>query len=69
MVRDHANRAFEISGIYAFRRQSDEAFKWLDLAYTQKDPYLYSIKGEPTLKNLEQDPRFKVFLKRVNLPE
>jgi TolB-like protein/Tfp pilus assembly protein PilF len=69
MVRDHANRAFEISGIYAFRRQSDEAFKWLDLAYTQKDPYLYSIKGEPTLKNLEQDPRFKVFLKRMNLPE
>jgi TolB-like protein len=69
MVKDHANRAFEISGIYAFRGQSDEAFKWLDLAYTQKDPYLYSIKGEPTLKNLEQDPRFNAFLKKMNLPE
>jgi TolB-like protein len=69
MVRDHANRAFEISGIYAFRGQSDEAFKWLDLAYTQKDPYLYSIKGEPTLKNLERDPRLNAFLKKMNLPE
>jgi tetratricopeptide (TPR) repeat protein len=69
MLKDHANRTFEIAGVYAFRGQSDEAFKWLDLAYTQKDPYLYSIRGEPTLKNLEKDPHYKAFLKRMNLPE
>jgi TolB-like protein/thioredoxin-like negative regulator of GroEL len=69
MLKDHANRTFEIAGVYAFRGQSDEAFKWLDLAYTQKDPYLYSIKGEPTLKNLQEDTRYKAFLKKMNLPE
>jgi TolB-like protein len=69
LVKDYTDRAFEISGVYAFRGESDEAFKWLDLAYTQKDPYLYSIKGEPTLKNLEGDPRYKAFLKKMNLPE
>jgi hypothetical protein len=35
----------------------------------QKDPYLYSIKGEPTMKNLEKDSRYKAFLKKMNLPE
>ena len=52
MLKDHASQAFEIAGVYAFRGQAAEAFKWLDLAYAQKDPaYLYSIKGEPTMKN------------------
>jgi adenylate cyclase len=69
MLKDHANRPFEMAGVYAFRGQLDEAFKWLDLAYAQKDPYLYSIKGEPTMKNLEEDPRYKAFLKKMNLPE
>ena len=69
MLKERANRAFEIAGVYAFRGESDEAFKWLDRAYMQKDPYLYSIKGEPTLKNLEGDPRYKAFLKKMNLPE
>lgn len=69
MLRKHVIRAFKTAGVYAFRGQSDEAFKWLDLAYAQKDPYLYSIKGEPTLKKLEADPRYDRFLKKMNLPK
>jgi TolB-like protein/thioredoxin-like negative regulator of GroEL len=69
MLNEHANRAFEIAGVYAFRGQLDEAFNWLDRSYTQKDAYLYSIKGEPTMKNLEADPRYRAFLKKMNLPE
>jgi TolB-like protein/thioredoxin-like negative regulator of GroEL len=69
MLKDHANRSFEIARIYAFRGEPDEAFKWLDLAYSQKDPYLYSIKGEPILQNLEKDPRYNAFLKKMNLRE
>jgi hypothetical protein len=38
-------------------------------AYAQKDPYLCSIKGEATLKKLEGDPRYKAFLKKMNLPQ
>jgi hypothetical protein len=30
---------------------------------------LYTIKGAPLLKNLEGDPRYKAFLRRMNLPE
>ncbi len=42
---------------------------WLERAYAQKDPYLAQIKGEWLLKNLEADPRYKAFLKKMNLPE
>jgi hypothetical protein len=42
---------------------------WLDRAYIQKDVELYWIKGDPLLKNLENDPRYKVFLRKMKLTE
>jgi TolB-like protein/Tfp pilus assembly protein PilF len=69
VLKTHAQRAYEIAGIYAFRGETDEAFRWLDRAYDQKDPYLYSIKGNPLLKKVEGDPRYKAFLRKMNLPE
>jgi hypothetical protein len=54
---------------YAFRGEPDEALRWLDRAYAQKDPGLYTVKGEPLLKNIEADPRLKAFLRKMNLPE
>jgi hypothetical protein len=27
------------------------------------------IKGDPAFKKIEDDPRYKAFLKRMNLPE
>ena len=58
---------FLIAQVYAFRGEPDEAFKWLDRAYTQREAGLEHIKGEPTLKNLEGDPRYKAFLTKMNL--
>jgi TolB-like protein/Tfp pilus assembly protein PilF len=70
MLKDQANEnALGIAEVYAFRGQSDEAMHWLERAYVQKDAYLFSIKGDPLLKNLEADPRYKVFLRKMNLPE
>jgi TolB-like protein len=69
LLKDQANRSFEVAGVYAFRGESDDALKWLERAYAQKDPYLCSIKGEATLKKLEGDPRYAAFLKKMNLPQ
>ena len=49
--------------------RSAEDFKWLDRAYEQKDVGLSHIKGEVPFKSLESDPRYKAFLKKMNLPE
>jgi len=41
----------------------------LEKAYAQKDHYLWTIKTDPLLKNLEADPRYKAFLRKMNLLE
>ena len=58
-----------IGSIYAFRGESDEAFKWLDRAYERKDPLLFRIKFTPELDKLHDDLRYKAFLRKMNLPE
>ena len=70
MLKEHADgNAFYIAEVYAFRGQSDEAMHWLERAYAQKDPYLIYIKAELPRKSLAADPRFKAFLRKMNLPE
>ncbi len=64
----HANMAYQIATVYAFRNQSDEAFEWLERAYAQRDSGLIGTKVEPALQNLHSDPRFTAFLKKLNLP-
>ena len=61
--------AFDIAELYAFRGQADDAMHWLELAYAQKDSGLFYIKGDPLLKSLESDARYKAFLEKMNLPE
>jgi TolB-like protein/DNA-binding winged helix-turn-helix (wHTH) protein/cytochrome c-type biogenesis protein CcmH/NrfG len=58
-----------VATIYAFRGESDEAFKWLDRAYAEKDPFLYRIKFGTEFDRLRDDPRYKAFLKKMNLPD
>jgi TolB-like protein len=70
MLKEQANgNAFGIAEVYAFRGQPDEAMHWLERAYTQKDGSLYLVKASLPLKSLEADPRFKAFLRKMNLPE
>jgi TolB-like protein/DNA-binding winged helix-turn-helix (wHTH) protein len=69
MMKYHASNAFEIATIYAFRNQTDEAFKWLDRAYAQRDPSMMSTKVEPLLNSLHNDPQFAALLKKLNLPQ
>jgi TolB-like protein/Tfp pilus assembly protein PilF len=68
-LKSFANFPQRIAGIYAFRGESDEAFKWLDRAYAQKDPFLYRIKFTTELDSLHGDPRYKALLRKMNLPE
>jgi len=61
--------ASAIAMVYAWRGEADKAMQWLERAYTQHDEQLYMIKGEPQLRNLEKDARYKDFLRRMHLPE
>jgi TolB-like protein/Flp pilus assembly protein TadD len=70
MLKEQADgNAFGIAEVYAFRGQSDEALHWLERAYAQRDSNLYWIKADLPLKSLAADPRYKAFLRKLNLPE
>src|ERR1035437_1520221 len=59
---------YYIAEVYAFRRETDQAFEWLERAYTKRDSGLTEIKGDPLLKSLERDPRYTALLKKMRLP-
>jgi tetratricopeptide (TPR) repeat protein len=61
--------AYGIAEVHAYRGDLDQAFTWLDRAYRQKDVVLYQMKGDPLLKNLEPDPRYAAFLRKMQLPQ
>ena len=59
--------AFQIAEAHAFRGEKTAALAWLDRAYAQRDGGLSELKGDPLLRNLENDPRFNAFLARMHL--
>jgi len=61
--------AFYVAQAYAYRNDKERAFEWLDRAYSQKDSGLVEFLGEPVLKNLEGDPRYGEFLRKINLSD
>jgi TolB-like protein/Tfp pilus assembly protein PilF len=60
--------AYGLAEVHACRGEIDQALAWLDRAHRQKDVVLYRIKGDPLLRNLEPDERYKTFLRKLDLP-
>jgi adenylate cyclase len=60
---------FILAEAYASRGESDEALKWLDRAYLQRDGGFMNIASDLGLRHLLGDPRYTAFLKKMNLPE
>jgi tetratricopeptide (TPR) repeat protein len=58
-----------IARVHAFRGELDQAMEWFERAYSLKATELYVIKHDPLVRNLERDPRYKAFLRKMNLPE
>jgi TolB-like protein/Tfp pilus assembly protein PilF len=61
--------AYQIASIYAWRGQKDQAFQWLERAYTQRDGGLTEVKGDPLLASLRTDPRYQAFLAKMKLTQ
>jgi TolB-like protein/Flp pilus assembly protein TadD len=67
-----ASQPYNIATIHALRGELDQAFLWLNRAYQQHDPDLIGwppFTVDPDLKSLRGDPRYKAFLRKMNLPE
>jgi adenylate cyclase len=60
----------DIAGVYAYRKDGDRAFEWLDRQY-RADPHALrdGIRDEPLLLNIRADPRYKALLRKLKLPK
>ena len=61
--------AYDIGTVHAYRGEADAAVTWLERAYRQRDGGMVFLKVDPLLRNLRSDPRYKVLLRKMNLPE
>jgi adenylate cyclase len=57
-----------VSQVYVTRGELDQAFAWLSQAYEQKESDLAFIRCYLPWERLRQDPRYRAFLKKMNLP-
>jgi serine/threonine-protein kinase len=60
---------YAIASVHAFRGEVDEALQWLYRAYRAHDYGILSLKTDPLLRNLHNDPRFQELLSRMELIE
>lgn len=57
--------SYQIAEIHAMRGESDDAFKWLEEAFVNRDPGITHSMVNPRLRPLHDDPRWKPFLSRI----
>ena len=61
--------AYQIADVYAYRGDKDRAFEWLERARRQHDAGLPTLRLDPSLNNLHDDPRWNTFLRTVGLAD
>ncbi len=59
--------SYPIAGIYAGLGDRDQAFRWLEKAYEERDNGLPYLKVDPILDVLRRDERFAALVRRVGL--
>jgi TolB-like protein len=60
--------AYQIAEVYALRGEKDEAFKWLQIAFDDRDAGMLGLLVDPLLRSLRDDARYKNLLVKVGLP-
>jgi hypothetical protein len=61
--------AYKVAQLYADLGNKDQAFKWLDTAYRERDFNLIGLKTDFLLDPLRSDPRFAELVRKVGLPQ
>ena len=61
--------AYQIAEVHAYRGDKDKAFEWLERARRQHDGGLPSLRKDPLLTNLYDDPRWNTFLRTLGLAD
>jgi hypothetical protein len=63
------SNAVGIAESFALRNDKDNAYKWLERAYDNREPAITVIGADPLLRNLRGDSRFRAILRKMKVPE
>ena len=66
---DRNNSSLEVARIFATNGNHDEAVRWLEKAYEERDPFMSNILNDGQFDDLHDDPRFLDIAHRVGLPD
>ena len=70
LIKNYADTAAcQISAVYAYRGEKDQAFEWMERARQQRDPGIGTVRPEPFYANLHNDPRWNAFLHKMGLAD
>ena len=58
---------YEIAVVYAGLKQTDEAFRYLELAYQDRSWWLVRFRIDPRFDGIRRDPRYQDLLRRMYL--
>jgi serine/threonine protein kinase/tetratricopeptide (TPR) repeat protein len=61
--------AYGIAVLYADLGDKDQAFRWLSIAYQERDWFLEELKTDFLLDPIRSDPRFSELVRKVGLPQ
>lgn len=57
-----------VAEVYASLGDKDEAIRWLERGYRERDDFLALLKVWPAFDGLRSDPRFQDIVRRMNFP-
>jgi len=62
-----SDSAYQISEVYSYWGDPDQAFKWLERAYAQRDGGLPLINVDPLMRSMKDDPRYRPLIGKLGL--
>lgn len=60
--------AYDLATVYAGLGDTEQAFAWLEKAYSERSAFLVHVGWDPKFDALHSDPRFQNLLRRIGLP-
>jgi len=67
LIAHGPGQSYQIAQVYAAGGQIDQAFEWLERAYSKHDGALMHVRIDPFMNDLRSDPRYKALLVKVKL--
>jgi serine/threonine-protein kinase len=64
----HLAPGYQIAEVYAWRGETDEAFRWLERGLADRDSGMNYLLFDPLLRGLRGDPRYRDLVRRMGLP-